>query len=138
MESPAVLTAPSPSRRRGGRPALPDSERRGQAVTFWVTPDELVRLTARAAGAGLSVSAHVRCAALAEPGQPARRSRRHADRDLGAVVAQLQRLGNNLNQILREARFGHFPPAVTSQAGDALEAMTGYLLSLAPADDPET
>ena len=135
MELPAAQTRPS--RRRGGRPALPDSERRGQAVTFWVTPDELERLTARAAGAGLSVSAHVRGAALADMATPTRYRRRH-DRDLGAVVAQLQRLGNNLNQILREARFGHFPPAVAGQAGDALEAMTGYLLSLAPVDDPET
>ena len=139
MVTPDPLTVPTSSRRRGGRPPLPDAERRGHVVNFWVTTDEQARLTARAALAGVTVSAYVRDAALADAGtMPARRSRRPAGPDLGAVVAQLQRLGNNLNQILREARFGHFPPDVTAQAGAALEAMTAYLVSLAPVDDPET
>lgn len=139
METPAdPARASSASRRRGGRPALPDAERRGRFVGFWITPTEQAQLGAAALAAGsLSVSAYLRTMAIDAQARPARRHSRQADPETGLIVAQLQRIGNNLNQVLLEARRGHFPPSTEAAANDALDAMTAYLLSLAP-DDPET
>lgn len=136
MESSAASAAPASVRpRRGGRPSLPESERRRHHVSFWVTPAELNLLESRAAAAG-SVSAYVRGRALATPGQPKRKPSR---RDLGPVVAQLARLGNNLNQVLREARMRNFPATTGDEAEAVLKDLGAYFRRLAAGDDdPET
>jgi hypothetical protein len=128
--------APVPSRNRGGRPRKTDDELRSETVAYRATPAEFAALEARAAEAGLSVSAFVRETIHDDPPPSHRRG---PAAGIGPIVAQLARLGNNLNQILREARFGNFPPEVAALAEEALKAAGDYLRKLAgAADDPET
>ena len=133
----AALSADTspPRRSRGGRPRLPAAELRGGHVGYRATPSEHADLEARAAGAGLSVSAFIRDT-MHGAQTSSRRTRGRTD--LGPVVAQLARLGNNLNQVLREARFGNFRPETRHAAEEALQAAAAYLRKLAgSADDPQ-
>jgi hypothetical protein len=59
---------------------------------------------------------------------------RHAD---PALVAQISRLGNNLNQCLVEARRGNFPPDVAIAAEDALREVGACLRMLSTQGNPE-
>lgn len=92
----------------------PSSPRLTQLVNIRVTPGEATRWTAAAAAAGLSRSDWVRLR-VAGPdevtGRPAPRRRalgRSRDvRTDPALVAQLARIGNNLNQLARWANTEH-------------------------------
>lgn len=106
-----------------GRPKLGEEDRRGARVTVRFSGDEQAALEGMAAEAGLSVSAFVRAAALGAPITVRR------DGMPMAVVGQLRRLGNNLNQVLKEARFQNFPPQVAREAETALQEVSTYLRS---------
>lgn len=106
-----------------GRPKLTAEDRRAARLTIRFSDEEQAALEGLAAEAGLSVSAFVRAAALG--------ARITVQRDgvPMAVVGQLRRLGNNLNQVLKEARFQNFPPQIAAEAETALQEVSRYLRS---------
>jgi hypothetical protein len=67
---------------------------------------ELARLQGRAAEAGLSVSSYLRASALGDAGPRARRAPTIEKEALGAAIAELNRVGNNVNQIARALNIG--------------------------------
>ncbi|WP_250504702.1 plasmid mobilization relaxosome protein MobC [Caballeronia sp. AZ7_KS35] len=106
---------------KAGRPTKPIPEKRGSWVSFRTSRDEDAVIAGKAAEAGLSVSAYCRLAAL---GQSISANRNVIPME---VIGQLRRLGNNLNQVLKEARFNNFPPDVAKQAESALREISDYL-----------
>jgi hypothetical protein len=63
-------------------------------------------LQGRAAEAGLSVSSYLRAAALGNAGPRARRAPTIEKEALGKAIAELNRVGNNVNQIARAMNIG--------------------------------
>ena len=78
----------------GGRPALPDSQRRLRGVSIYVTDAEYDVIRSSAALARVSMSDYCRAAATGVP-LPTRFNRR--------ALHALARIGNNLNQLTRHA-----------------------------------
>ena len=106
---------------RGGRPKLDDTDRRSAPISVRFSADELAAVQGQAAMAGLSVSAFVRAAALGQ------RIAVRREAVPMAAVGQLRRLGNNLNQILREARVNHFPASTAVLADACLAEINAFL-----------
>ena len=71
-----------------------------------LSESELVLLQARAAESGLSVSSYLRASALGDAGPRARRAPTIEKELLGAAIAELNRVGNNINQIARALNIG--------------------------------
>lgn len=134
------LTLPRPSSRRsamnsqadnegprkGGRKRKPPDELRGQWIGFRGTAAERAAIQERASAAGFSTISDFARAALGDVPARVRRGPSYPPE----VVAQLRRLGNNVNQTLREARFGNFPPQVATAAEEALQDVSKFLRSL--------
>ena len=78
----------------GGRPALPESQRRIRGVSIYVTDAEYDVIRSSAALARVSMSDYCRAAATGVP-LPTRFNRR--------ALHALARIGNNLNQLTRHA-----------------------------------
>jgi hypothetical protein len=131
--------APSARRRRG--PKKRGEERRQHHVSFTVNTAELASMASHAEAAGVSVSAFIRTAVEAASGPgaiaPDRRRRRRSAADVGPFVAQLARLGNDLNQLLREGRSGHFPASTVAAIEEAAQAVSTYFYGLADRHDSE-
>jgi hypothetical protein len=126
-------TLPGPIR-RGGRPRK--AAARLVHVGYRATVAEQAELEARARSCGQSLSDYVRAAVAA--GSSRRPARPAPGMNAAPVVAQLGRLGNVINQCLRQAQFGTFPPSVAVSAEETLHALGLYLRKLAADDDPET
>ena len=90
------------------RPRKKKSDSRGESVSFRLTPDERAAVEARAKKAGLSRSDYLRRMALKghiTVAPPARLDFK--------LVAELNRIGVNLNQLTRAANAtGQVPPEV--------------------------
>jgi hypothetical protein len=124
-------------RRRGGRPRLPPAARRRVQVNVWLTAAEEAILEERARATGLALSVYVRTAALAIRTAPLS----EIPRSNLAVVSQLQRLGNNLNQLTRLANSGLLDPALVPVLNDIamkLQLFHRALVGLADPDDWKT
>jgi hypothetical protein len=67
---------------------------------------EFARLEAAAAEAGLSRGSFIRAMALGDAGPRARRAPTIEKQVLGAAIAELNRVGNNVNQIARAVNIG--------------------------------
>lgn len=80
--------------------AKPNHKRRSAQVTFWVTPAERDRISANAERAGVTMSAYIRSLALGKP------LRQKPGAMAGELIRQLNRIGNNLNQLLGHAQTG--------------------------------
>jgi hypothetical protein len=91
------------ARPKGSR--KPDHDRRSEQVTFWVTPSEKARISANAERAGVTTSAFIRSLALGKP------VRQKPKAKAGALILQLSRIGNNLNQLLDHAQRGRIDGA---------------------------
>lgn len=88
--------------RRLGRPRLAEGERRTDRLPdLRVTPAERHHVERLAERAGLTVSEFTRRSVL---GQPMPRARGRTD---DRALYELNRIGNNLNQIARAANLGH-------------------------------
>ena len=110
-------------RLKGGRPAKDKADRRDCYIGFWVTATERAAIEGRAAAAGVpSLSQFARASALFQRIRYGRASTHSPE-----LVAQLRRVGNNLNQCLKEARTGNFPPAVARAAEEALKDISALL-----------
>ena len=111
----------SGSRSRSGT----ERRRKTHTVTSRFSPEEMKELDEAASEAGLTRASFVRARTLAAPvTRPTKRA--SIDRQLLArLLAQMARVGNNLNQIARAANVGE---AHRYEAGDAL----AELRALAP------
>lgn len=110
------------------RPQKQEAERQDRFVSFRVTEDDAEAIAARAAAAGMSVSAYAR--------EQARRGRVVVRQSPGLDAATLEtvrRLGVNLNQITRtmHERGGREPPELAD-----LCRLIGQVLDRGLADDP--
>ena len=91
------------------RPRKKDTDSRGEIVTFRLRPDELSKLDARAEKAGLRRSDYLRKMALS-----GRITVRPSARPDFKLVAALNRIGVNLNQLTRTANAsGKLPPQLS-------------------------
>ncbi len=91
----------------GGRVATgSDKRQRTRLITFRVTDDEYARYQERASRAGLAVGAFARAAGLEGAGPRARRRRPVEHTTLVQLMASMNRVGNNLNQIARNTNLG--------------------------------
>lgn len=91
----------------GGRVATgSDKRQRTRLITFRVTDDEYARYQERASRAGLAVGAFARAAGLEGAGPRARRRRPVEHAALAQLMAAMNRVGNNLNQIARQTNLG--------------------------------
>lgn len=110
------------------RPEKQEADRQSRFVSFRVTADEAAEIAARAAAAGMSVSAYAREQARA--GRVVIRTARGLD---AASLETVRRLGVNLNQITRtmHERGGGLPP----ELGD-LCRLIEQVLDRALSDDP--
>jgi len=91
--------APPPAARKTRHGS--ERRQRGHTVHVRFDDDELARLEQRADGTGLSLAAYLRARALDDPGP---RSRRRVPVDrlaLARATVEINRAGNNLNQIAR-------------------------------------
>lgn len=101
-------SARDPKTGKGGRPALPDSERRTHRIGVNVNDAERALIEAKAEATGLSVGVYLR-----QAGVGARLSSRVNDR----VYHQLSRIGVNVNQMARVANAtGRLPELEKLQA----------------------
>lgn len=102
----------------------PDHHRRNVQVKIWCTPAEKARIDANAERAGVPVSTYIRSLALGKP------LRRKPGQQADALIRQLTRIGNNLNQLLEHALAGRIDGAehlehVQKRLFLALEFWTG-------------
>ena len=86
-----------------------DKRQRKRLITFRVTDEEHARYQERASRAGLAVGAFARAAGLNEAGPRARRRRPIEHAALAQLMAAMNRVGNNLNQIARKINTGGKP-----------------------------
>ncbi len=76
----------------------PKHENRSEQLTFWVTPAERARISANAERAGVTMSAFIRSLALGKPMSP------KPSVQASELIRQLNRVGNNLNQLTDNAQ----------------------------------
>lgn len=95
---------PSPGTRRKS-----DKRQRTEVLFARVTPDEKSAFMARADRAGMASAAFMRALALGDPGPRARRLPPVNHVALRQIVAELGRIGNNLNQLARGMNMGEAP-----------------------------
>lgn len=83
-----------------------DKRQRTRIITFRVSDEEHARYQERASRAGLAVGAFARAAGLEDAGPRARRRRPVEHQTLAQLMAAMNRVGNNLNQIARNTNLG--------------------------------
>ena len=127
------MTRASRTRRRGGRPRLGEKDRRRVRVNLRLTPDERERLSERARATGFRLTTYARVAALAIRTAPLT----EIPQANLAVVSQLQRLGNNLNQLTRLANSGILDPALRPVLDDIATALHLFHRALVGLADPD-
>lgn len=98
--------SPCPVRKRRLPPNRGKAGGRTHHKAVWLTDGERARLEAKAATAGLSVASFLRAAALGDAGPRARRAPTIEKQALGAAIAELNKIGSNINQIARALNRG--------------------------------
>jgi len=97
---------PSPAKPRRRPPVRGKAGGRTRHKAVWLTDAEAGLLEARAAASGLSVASYLRASALGDAGPRARRAPTIEKQALGAAIAELNKIGSNINQIARAANIG--------------------------------
>ncbi|MCV0416598.1 MAG: MobC family plasmid mobilization relaxosome protein [Brevundimonas sp.] len=95
---------PSPGTRRKS-----DKRQRTEVLFARVTPEEKSAFAARADRAGMAAAAFMRALALGDAGPRARRQPPVNHVALRQVIADLGRIGNNVNQLARGMNIGEVP-----------------------------
>jgi uncharacterized protein (DUF1778 family) len=94
----------SPERREKARS---ETRERKAVLSVRVTPDERATITEKAEAAGLSTGGFLRACALRRVTAGTKR-RAPVDRDvLERTIAELRRVGNNINQLAKAANMNH-------------------------------
>ena len=121
---PASQEGLQPDAKRPAKPRSGSEERQRQHVRASRFDDaELAKLEERASASGLTVGAYLRACALETAGVRARR-RAPVDRELLARTnADLNRVGNNVNQIAHALNSGREPPAFMAHAMQDLQSV---------------
>ena len=123
MPAPSESAEPDrKARRKGGRPRLPDDEKRRGKIGFTPTNDERAEIEGRAALLNLTVAEYVRSACLGAP-LSVKQHREFSPGDRHA----LNRIGININQIAKHLNAGR---AINHPTIDlALKALTDFIES---------
>lgn len=122
------------------RMAGSETRRRRKEVTIRVTDEEHAEILSRADRASLSVAGYVRSTVLEKPAP--RQSRRPSvnHKELAFILAQIGKLGSNVNQMARVANCGGWPGRhQINRAQDDIHAMRDRLmlaLDVAPPKGP--
>ena len=94
-----------------------ETRQRTERLLVRLTPQEIDEIRSRADGCGITAAGFVRVSCLQKPA-PGRshvpyksRKRAYLFRDSADLLAQLSRVGSNLNQLARGAHEGRFPEA---------------------------
>ncbi len=95
---------------------------RVRVVASRVSEEEYVHLSQKARDAGLKIGGYLRACGLGNPGLRARRSPPLNAELLAYAVAQLNRVGNNLNQLNRRLNGVHPVGATAAQVLSELRA----------------
>lgn len=85
------------------RPRIAENDRRQHVAKVRLSDAELAQVRVAAARAGMPISTFLRRAALGMS------VRARPSGDQAALIRQLAAVGNNLNQLAREANIGRFP-----------------------------
>ena len=113
------------------RPAKP--EPLGKVIRFRATEAEEAALLGKAKEARLSVSAYIRARVIEAPtGRPSRPRQRKAAADITALsgcLAQLGKIGGNLNQIAKQANMGGGLSFALGEELAALAALRGEIVA---------
>jgi len=76
--------------------------------TRW-TDSEYEALTRRAEAVGLSRAGYIRLKAIGEEGPRTQRAKRHGTADLARLLAAVNKIGGNVNQVARAINQGYDP-----------------------------
>ncbi|MCC8987251.1 MAG: plasmid mobilization relaxosome protein MobC [Candidatus Contendobacter sp.] len=85
---------------------------RQKGVRAAVTPDEYAAIENRARAAGLSTAAYLRACALGDQGPRSQRRPPVEMEHFGKAVAELNKIGSNVNQIAHAANMGKDPDRI--------------------------
>lgn len=105
------------------KPKKSDKRQRTETIFARVTPEEKSAIMARADRAGMASAAFMRALALGDPGPRARRHPPVNHIALRQIIADLGRIGNNLNQLARSMNVGEVPEV--PELRDAAQALIG-------------
>lgn len=105
--------------KKTGRPEKSESEAKSERVAFRLTIDERLAIEAKAVAVGATVSEYARAAALTA------RAPRPQNEQAGnpAMLAELNRVGVNLNQIARSLNRGGAVPSDLSEVLDQVRSL---------------
>lgn len=85
---------------------------RQQSVRARVTPDEYAAIEKRARAAGLSTAAYLRACALGDKGPRSQRRPPVELEQFGKAIAELNKIGSNVNQIAHTVNLGKDPDQI--------------------------
>jgi hypothetical protein len=100
------------------KPSGSESRRKGRIVNFRATAEEYATVERAAQNAGLTLGSYIRETMLTAPETQRRRSARADVAMLAKLIAELNRIGGNINQIARAVNKGEQPER--TWLGDAL------------------
>ena len=83
-----------------------------QAMQARVTPDEYTAIEKRARAAGLSTAAYLRACALGDKGPRSQRRPPVELEQFGRAIAELNKIGSNVNQIAHAVNLGKDPDRI--------------------------
>jgi hypothetical protein len=98
--------------RHGGAHHGSQQRQRQKSVRAAVTPDEYAAIENRARAAGLSTAAYLRACALGDQGPRSQRRPPVEIEHFGKAVAELNKIGSNVNQIAHAANMGKDPDRI--------------------------
>jgi hypothetical protein len=138
MDDPQAPDDPSPPpRRRRGT----EKRQATSMVSFRLLPPERAQVEARADAAGLSLGGYIRSLLLAAPLMRSRRRPSIQVLALARLLAELNKIGSNINQLARCANMGTIPdwPEIRAAQRDLHRAVEAILdaLDRAPDREPE-
>ena len=116
---------------RKGKASHHGSQKRQRERGFMVraTPEEYAAIRERAANAGLTAGGFLRACALGDSGPRAKRRPPVEIQQLGKAVAELNKVGSNINQIAKALNSGHrvLLPEVRKAAEELSIALTAVI-----------
>jgi len=126
--------SPGPPRRSGS-----ESRRATDRVTFRLLPAERASVEARADAAGLSLGGYIRSLLFAAPLMRSRRRPSIQVLTLARLLAELNKIGSNINQLARCANMGTIPdwPEIRAAQRDVHRAVEAILDTLDRTPDRE-
>ena len=105
---------------------------RQQGVRAAVTPDEYTAIERRARAAGLSTASYLRACALGDKGPRSQRRPSVELEQFGKAIAELNKIGSNVNQIAHAVNLGKDPDRILlKRMAEELSIAVGELLRAA-------